>query len=453
MTDNSLRSECSIFPSKEDDRLAPVNIEAEEAILGSIIFDPSAMHTVADILSSDAFYVMAHQQIYKAALELYHKDQPTDLMAVSTWLEDRKLLKKVGGMSKLSQLLNRNVSAVNIDRYTKLVLEKYQRRQLIAAANDIAALGYDHAIELETVLNTSEEKIFNLTVNKQDKFQPLPISDCLASVINKMEQSSSPAYATGLDNLDDLIGGLIKQDLIIIAARASMGKTWLACYLANHIAHTQQKPVVFFSAEMSQEQLTKRFLSMHSGIDSHRLIHNQVYEDEYDSLANALTQLADLPIIIDDTPATQLTPSKVRSVLRRIRSQRGDIGLVVLDYIQKLGDRAAGNRAQTVGQFSGAFKDIAKEFDTPFVALAQINRGVESQTDKRPGMASIKDSGDLEQDGDLILLLYRDEYYNPNTTNSGIMEIIVGKNRNGFTGTCCVGFDPSFGKFVTGVNH
>ncbi len=226
-----------------------------------------------------------------------------------------------------------------------------------------------------------------------------------------------------------------------------MGKTWLACHLANHLATEQQKPVVFFSAEMSQEQLTKRFLSMHSGIDSHRLMHNQIYEDEYNSLVNGLTKLAELPIIIDDTPATQLTPSKVRSVLRRIQSETGELGLVVLDYIQKLGDRAAVNRAQTVGKFSGAFKDIAKEFDVPFVALAQINRGVESQADKRPGMASIKDSGDLEQDGDLILLLYRDEYYNPNTFDKGIMEIIVGKNRNGSTGTCKVKFDPSIGKF------
>ena len=304
--------------------IPPANIEAEEEILGGILLDPAAMNTVADILPTDAFYVVAHQQIYNAALELYHKDKPTDLMAVSTWLSDRKLLKKVGGTAKLAQLLNRTVSAVNIDRYTNLVLEKYQRRQLIATANDIATLGYDNATELETILNTSEEKIFNLTVNKQEKFQPLPISDCLASVFNKIEQGSSPAYPTGLDDLDALIGGLIKQDLIIIAARASMGKTWLACHLANHIATSVQKPVVFFSAEMSVEQLTKRFLSMHSGIDSHRLMHNQVYEEEYDSLVNGLTQLAELPIIIDDTPATQLTPSKVRSVLRRILSDRGE---------------------------------------------------------------------------------------------------------------------------------
>ena len=425
------------------------NIEAEEAILGSIFFDPSAIGIAAPILPIEAFYVAAHQQIYKAALFLHHQDKLTDLLGISTWLKDHKLLKGAGGTAKLAQLLNRTVSATNIDRYINLVLEKYQRRQLIAAALEIEDLAYDNATELEKVFNISEEKIFNLTTNKQDKFKPLPIGVALASVFEKIEKGSSPAYPTGLDDLDTLIGGLIKQDLIVIAARASMGKTWLACHLANHIATEQQKSVVFFSAEMSNEQLTKRFLSMHSGINSYRLMHNEIYEDEYDVLVSGLTKLAELPIIIDDTPATQLTPSKVRSVLRSIRSEKGELGLVVLDYIQKLGDRACRNRAQTVGKFSGAFKDIAKEFDVPFVALAQINRGVESQTNKRPLMSDIKDSGDIEQDMDLGLMLYRDEYYNPDSTESGIMEIIVGKNRNGSTGNCHIQFDPSIGRFVS----
>ena len=430
-----------------DNNLLPTNIEAEEAILGSILFDPSAIDIAASTLPIEAFYVAAHQQIYKAALELHNQNKQTDLIGVSTWLNDHKTLTKAGGTAKLSQLVNQTISATNVDRYITLVLDKYQRRQLIAAANEIEALGYDNATELEAVFNSSEEKIFNLTTNKQDKFKPLPISNCLASVFEKIEQGSSPAYHTGLANLDALIGGLIKQDLIIIAARASMGKTWLACHLANHIATEQQKPVVFFSAEMSNEQLTKRFLSMHSGIDSHRLMHNQIYEDEYDILVSGLTKLAELPIIIDDTPATQLTPSKVRSVLRRIRSDKGELGLVVLDYIQKLGDRAAGNRAQTVGKFSGAFKDIAKEFDVPFIALAQINRGVKSKANKRPLMSDIKDSGDIEQDMDLGLLLYRDDYYNSDADDTGVMEIIIGKNCNGSTVTCKVDFDSSVGNF------
>lgn len=354
------------------DNLIPSNIETEEAILGGILLDPSAIAQVADILTPEAFYLIAHQQIYRVALELYHQDKTTDLMAVSTWLSDHKLLKKVGGSSKLAQLLNRTVSAANIERCAELVLNKYKRRQLIAAANEIEKLGYDTATELETVFDSSEEKIFSITTNKQDSFQPETIADCLANVFLQLEQGVSPAFPTGLGELDSLIGGLSKKDLIVIAARASMGKTWLACNLTNHIAIEQSLPVVFFSAEMSKEQLSKRFLSMHSNIDSHRLAHNQIYEDEYDALVEAIVTVSKLPIIIDDTPASMLTPMKIRSTLRRIRSQKGEIGLVVLDYIQKLGDRAAGNRAQAVGKFSGAFKDIAKEFDVPFVALAQL---------------------------------------------------------------------------------
>ena len=428
------------------------NIEAEEAILGGILLDPTAISIVADILPVEAFFVPSHQLLYKTALELYQKDKSTDLMHVSTWLADHNLLEKVGGTTKLSQLLNRTVSTANIDRYALLVLNKYQRRRLVQVGHEIAELGYDTTTELETVFDTSEEKIFTLTTNQQDKFQPKPINECLANVFNKIEQGSSPAYPTGLTDLDSLIGGLIKQDLIVVSGRPSMGKSWVACYLANYIAQNENKPVVFFSAEMSEEQLTKRFLSMHTGIDSQRLMNNVIYEDEYDFLVEGLTNLAELPIIIDDTPASQLTPTKIRSVLRRISSEKGELGLVVLDYIQKLGDRAAMNRAQAIGKYSGACKDIAKMFNVPFIALAQINRGVENQSNKRPTIASVKDSGSLEEDADLLLMLYRDEYYNSDTDDRGVMEIIVGKNRNGGTGTCKVLFDPRIGKVSNLVN-
>ena len=423
------------------------NIEAEEAILGGILFDPKAISVVASVLPMEAFCIHAHQQIYQTALELYQKDKPTDLMEISTWLADHDLLEKVGGSAKLSQLLNRTVSAINIDRHALLVLDKYHRRQLVTVGHEIVDLGYDTTTELETVFDSCEEKIFDLANNKKDKFQPKLIQDCLASVFNKIEQGSSPAYPTGLQDLDYLIGGLIKQDLIVLAARPSMGKSWLGCYLADYIATSQQKPVVIFSAEMSEEQLTKRFLSMHTGIDSMRLMHNQIYEEEYDSLVKGLGNLAELPIIVDDTPAGELTSTRMRSVLRRIQSDKGELGLVVLDYIQKLGDRGAVNRAGIIGKYSGACKDIAKMFDVPFVALAQINRGVETQSNKRPSIASVKDSGSLEEDADLLLMLYRDEYYNSDSLDSGVMEIIVGKNRNGGTGTCKVLFNPSVGTF------
>jgi replicative DNA helicase len=429
------------------DKLPPLNIEVEENILGGLLLDSLAILRIIDILNPDAFYIESHQVIYQAILDLHAQQKPTDLLAVSNWLKDHKLLKKAGEESKLVQLLERTVSAVNIDHLAHLVQEKYQRRQLIAITQFISDLAYDTATPIDLVMEQAEEKIFNISTNKADRFKPETVESCLIEVFNQLGQDSPPLYSTGLRDLDGMIGGLVKQDLIVIAARASMGKTWLGCYLANYLATTQQQPVVFFSAEMSKSQLTKRFLAMHSGIDSQRLIRNEIYEHEYEALVAGLEKLKQLPLIIDDTPASIQNPSRMRSVLRRVQAERGSVGLVVMDYIQKLGDRAAGNRAQAVGKLSGAFKDIAKEFDVPFVALAQVNRGVESQSNKRPGMADIKDSGDIEQDMDVGLLLYREEYYDAQTEARGLMEINVAKNRNGATGTCQVMFDPIMGGF------
>lgn len=428
------------------DKIPPQNIEAESDILGGCLLDPNAIGRIADILMPEAFYVPGYQQIYKVILELHHQGKPTDLVTVTSRLSDHKLLTKVGGRNQLAQLIE-TVSAVNIDHLANLVLDKYQRRQLIRVGNEIVELGYDTTQEVQAVLEQSENKIFHLTANKQDKFQPQLISNSLREVFEELQQGYTPDFPTGLKDLDALIGGLNKQDLIVIAARASMGKTWLGCHFANHVAINQQLPVIFFSAEMSSSQLTKRFLAMHSGIDSSRLMSNQIYRDEIENLKQAVVALNQLPIIIDDTPASIQNPSRMCSVLRRVKSKRGSLGLVVMDYIQKLGDRAAGNRAQAVGKFSGAFKDIAKEFDVPFIALAQINRGVENQTNKRPTIADIKDSGDIEQDMDIGLLLYRDGYYNPDTQDLGVMEINVAKNRNGTTGICKVLFETTTGTF------
>ncbi len=426
---------------------APENIAAESAIIGGIILDTNALDRVIDILVPEAFYINAHSQIYKAALALNQVNKPIDIITITTWLNDHHQLERVGGTDYIAQLVDRTVSTVNIDLLAELVMEKYQRRRLLEVASEIDELGKDTTIELPTVFSEVESKVFNLTQNKKEKFQPQTIGECLPAAFKSLEQGLEPGLKTGLIDLDSLMGGLQRKDLIVVAGRASMGKTWVGCYLANQVAHYHQLPVVFFSAEMSKEQLVKRFLAMHSGIDSQRLIQNKVYKREWEALSSAVSVLSELPIIIDDSPAALQNPMRICSVLRRLKKEKGELGLVVLDYIQKLGDRAAGNRAQEIGKFSGAFKDIAKEFNVPFLALAQINRGVESQSNKRPTMADIKDSGDIEQDMDLGLLLYRDEYYNPDTSHKGQMEINVAKNRNGATGVCVVRFSPETGNF------
>jgi replicative DNA helicase len=423
----------------------PTNVEAEEAILGGILIDPSAISRIAESVQSEFFAISAHQTIYRAMLGLFSQGQSTDLMTVTTWLADRNQLDRVGGQLKLAQLVDRTVSAVNIDQYAALIEDKYKRRKLIEVGNNIAQLGYKLSLPLEEALSSSEEQI--LGINSSSNHDIWTVADCLTMVMTEFEAGNQPGYSTGLPDLDDLIGGLIRKDLIIVAARASMGKTWLGGHLALQTASKYQLPVVFFSAEMSKEALTKRFLASLSKINAQRLIWNNIYDNEWDDLSKAIGKLSELKIIIDDTPGTALTPASMRSVLRRVQCEYGKIGLVILDYIQLLGERNAGNRAQDVGAIAGHCKAIAKDFDVPFVALAQINRGVEARNDKRPMMSDLKDSGDIEQDADLAICLYRDDYYNPETDDKGKIELIVRKQRNGSLGTAKAFFNPETGTF------
>ena len=429
------------------DKVLPHNSEAEEAIIAGIILEPKAIEQVINILTPEAFYVTQHQILYEAALALYERGLPADLIQLSDWLRKHKKLNKAGDKAKITQLAERTKSPVNLDRYAAIVMDKYSRRQLIAKGQEITALGYDEASLLSDIYDQSEAKIYGLTADNNSKFQTLAVRDYLAEAFQEVNHQQVSSYATGLSDLDSLTGGLNKTDLIIVAARASMGKTWLACYLANYVVTNYQLPVVFFSAEMSGKHLAKRFLALHTSIDSSRLMKNLIYESEYETLVQGLTKLKKIPLEINDTPASTLTPSKIRSELRRVASKYdGQLGLVILDYVQKLGNREASNRAQVIGAISGQLKDIAKEFALPFVVLAQINRGTEIRTDKRPVLADIKDSGDLEQDADLVMLLYRDAYYNSNSS-SHVMEINVAKNRNGTTGICKVLFDKTVGEF------
>ena len=432
------------------DKVLPHNTEAEEAIIAGIILDPKAIERVINVLIVEAFYVTQHQILYEAVLALYEQGLPADSIQLENWLRKHKKLNKAGGKAKITQLLEQTVSAVNLEQYAVIVMDKFYRRQLIVKGQEITALGYDETSALSEIYDQSEAKIYGLTADNNSNFKTLAVRDYLAEAFREINHQQFSIYATGLSDLDSLTGGLNKTDLIIVAARASMGKTWLACYLANYVVTNYQLPVVFFSAEMSGKHLAKRFLALHTEIDSSRLIKNIIYESEYETLVEGITKLKEMPLEINDTPASSLTPSKIRSELRRITSKYdGKLGLVVLDYVQKLGNREASNRAQVIGAISGQLKDIAKEFSIPFVVLAQINRGTETRNDKRPVLADIKDSGDLEQDADLVMLLYRDDYYNSNSSESNVMEINVAKNRNGATGICKIKFDSTIGSFYS----
>ncbi|MEG4294559.1 replicative DNA helicase [Microcoleus sp. C2C3] len=426
--------------------MMPMNVEAEEAILGGILIDPDAISRIADLLQPEYFAIPSHQRIFSAAMTLLTQGYSSDLMTVTTWLTDHGQLEGVGGLSKLAQLVDRTVSAVNIDQYAVLIEEKYRRRKLIEAGFKIAESGNQTARDLEELIAEAETDI--LSINNRAHSQEISsVGDCLAEVWVSLETGTPPGYLTGLHDVDELIGGLTRKDLIVVAARASMGKTWFAIYLALQIAQKYKLPVLFFSAEMSREALTKRLLALVSGISSQRLMWNKIYDEEWPKLSEAAGNLAQLPIIIDDTPGTSLTPASMRSVLRRVEREHGSPGLVILDYLQLLGERNAGNRAQDIGAIAGHCKAIAKDFDVPFLALAQINRGVEARNDKRPLMSDLKDSGDIEQDADLALCLYRDDYYNADSPERDKIELIVRKQRNGSLGTAKCWFNPEKGTF------
>lgn len=423
----------------------PSNVEAEEAILGGILIDPGAIFRVADALQPEYFSVSAHQTVYSAISRIFDTGKPVDLMSVSSELERQGQLGAIGGNYKLAALVEHTVSATNIDRYAELIEEKYKRRKLIQTGLRITQAAQELTKPLEEILGNAESEI--LGINSDRTREIFTVGDCLTQVMMEFESGHRPGYASGLPDLDSLIGGLVKKDLIVVAGRASMGKTWFGGHLALQVASKYKLPVVFFSAEMSKEALTKRFLASLSGINAQRLMWSGPRKDEWDAVSVAMGNLSELNIIIDDTPGTSLTPASMRAVLRRVQGQYGKIGLVMLDYIQLLGERNAGNRAQDVGAIAGHCKAIAKDFDVPFVALAQINRGVEARNDKRPMMADLKDSGDIEQDADLAICLYREDYYNPETEDKGKIELIVRKQRNGALGTAKAFFNPETGVF------
>jgi replicative DNA helicase len=431
------------------DRLPPQNIEAEEAILGGILLDPEAVTRVAELLRPDAFYIGAHQEIYRAALVLHGQGRPTDLMSITSWLHDQGSLEKIGGQSRLAQLVDRTVSAVNIDQYAQLVMDKYMRRKLIQSGNEIVQLGYQTSTGLETVLDQSEQKIFAIT---QDRPRPglMATADILISTFSDIENRAEgivlPGIPCGFYDLDAMTQGFQRSDLIIAAGRPSMGKTSFVLNIARNIAASRERlPVAVFSLEMSKEQIVYRLLSMEAQVESGRLRSGRINQYEWGPLGQAISKLSQFPIFIDDTP--NITVNEMRSKARRLQAEHGELGLVLIDYLQLMEGSGSDNRVQELSKVTRSLKGLARELNVPIIALSQLSRGVESRTNKRPMMSDLRESGSIEQDADLILMLYRDEYYNPDTPDRGISEIIITKHRNGPVGTVKLLFEPNFTRF------
>jgi replicative DNA helicase len=431
-----------------NDRIPPQNIDAEEAILGGIFLDPEALGRIADLIRPEMFYLTAHQEIFRATLALQSKGMPTDLMSVSAWLRDRNLLEKVGGQNKLIQLIDRTVSAVNIDQYAVLVMDKHMRRKLIQIGGEISQLGYDASQDLPQILDQAEQKVFSIT---QDRPQAglTATADILTSTFTDIESRSLgmvlPGLSCGYYDLDAMTQGFQRSDLVIVAGRPSMGKTSFVMNIARNIAAFHKLPVAIYSLEMSKEQLVQRLLASEVRIESGRLRSGRVSQQEWEPLGHAISSLSQVPIFIDDTPNISVT--EIRSKARRLQAEQGGaLGLIVLDYLQLM-DGGSENRVQELSKITRSLKSLARELSVPVIALSQLSRGVEARTNKRPMMSDLRESGAIEQDADLIMMLYRDEYYNPDTPDRGIAEVILSKHRNGPTGTVKLLFESQFTQF------
>ena len=433
--------------AKTGAEVPPQAIEAEEAVLGGILLDPEAMSRVVDLLSPEAFYVGAHRELYKAVLSLYNQGQPTDFMLVAKWLHDNKLLDGIGGQNKIARLIESTVSAVNIDRYAALVMDKHQRRQLIAAGNNIVRLGHELATGLDVVLNNAEQEIFAITQDKNTT-QIEPPAKIMLRVYENAIAPKTQGLLSGIYDLDALTGGFKPKKLYVAAGRSGMGKTQFAVALAAQ-ALKKSEPVVFFSAEMDRDELMCRILAWESGLDSKKIEEGSLAsESEFTQLSESVNILSGCPLYLDDTPGSSLTPIRIRSGIRRAIAIYGQPKLVILDYLQLLGDESSKtNRVSELDKIANGCKAIAKEFNVPFVALAQINRSVESRNDKRPLISDLRESGAIEQSADVILMLYREDYYNIDTPEQGICEVIVNKHRGGATGMVKTLFDPKTSRF------
>ncbi len=387
------------FQGDGSNRLPPQNIEVEEAILGGILLDPEAISRIRDRLVLEAFYINAHKDIYQAALTLHAQNKPTDLLSLTNWLTDNDKLIRIGGRNKLATLVDRTVSAVNIDALAGLVMEKYLRRQLIKAGNEIVQLGYETETELPIVLDQAEQKVFGVTQEKPQSGL-VHISDTLINVFQEVEKRHEgialPGIPCGFYDLDAMTSGFQRSDLIIVAGRPSMGKTAFCLNLAHNIAAGYKLPVAVFSLEMSKEQLVQRLLASEAQIESGYLRSGRISQTQWESLSRAISNLSEMPIFIDDT--ANITVTQMRSQARRLQAQQNtELGLIVIDYLQLM-EGAGDNRVQELSKITRSLKGLARELSVPIIALSQLSRGVEARTSKRPMLSDLRESGCLTSD-------------------------------------------------------
>ncbi len=434
------------------EKLLPQNIEAESGVLGSIIIDPEAIMQVADFLTAEDFYRDAHRTIYETIVQLYEQREPADFITICDELERKNKLEDIGGASYITSLINQVPTSGNIEYYGRIVERTAILRRLIHAAGQIAATAYEEG-DADAALDTAEKLIFGIT-QRHARSDFSMLRDLLSDYMNKLDQlherrGSIVGVPTGFTDLDRLTGGLQKSDLIILAARPAVGKTSLCLSLAHNATVKYKQSVAIFSLEMSKEQLVQRLLSMDAGIDQQRLRTGWIEDDEWERIIDGMERLAEANIWIDDTAG--ISTMEMRSKARRLKAEHG-VDLIIVDYLQLMQSTAAGskrneNRVQEISEISRNLKGLARELDVPVMALAQLSRAVESRQSKVPQLSDLRESGSIEQDADIVMFIYRDDVYNPDTERKNIADIIVAKHRNGPVGEVSLYFQANQTRF------
>ncbi len=436
-------------------RVPPHSIEAESSVLGGLLLDNGAWDRVGDLLVDSDFYRHEHRLIYAAIGALINASKPADVITVSEYIQNQGKTAEMGGLGYLNSLAQYVPSASNIRRYAEIVRERSILRKLVSASDEIATNAFNpQGKAIDRILDEAEQKIFNIGEEGSRMKQGFQSMDTLVvELLDRVqEMADNPnditGVPTGFYDLDRMTSGLQSGDLVVLAARPSMGKTAFAINIAEHVALNEGLPVAVFSMEMGASQLAVRVVGSIGRIDQGRLRTGKLHDDEWPRLTEAIEKLRTVSLHIDETPG--LTPSELRANARRLSRQCGKLGLIVVDYLQLMsgsGGSGGDNRATELGAISRGLKMLAKELQCPVIALSQLNRSVEQRTDKRPMMSDLRESGAIEQDADIIMFIYRDDYYNKDSKDPGVAEIIIGKQRNGPTGTVRLTFLKNLTRF------
>ena len=432
-------------------KVPPHDIEAEQAVIGSMLTDQEAAIKSFEVLKQEDFYREDSRIIYSAMLNLYKRGEPIDLITLKSELESMGKFEQVGGFEYLAELPEKVPTTANVEKYIKIVEEKSTLRSLIKTANEIIDFSYDPSENVEDIMENAEKKIFNVMQDKNQK-GCVPIKDILVDSFTELEELYNrkqhvTGVPTGFIELDTKTAGLHGSELILIAARPAMGKSAFALNIAANAALKANTPVAIFSLEMSKEQMVNRILCSEAMVDSNKVRTGELEDEDWSKLAGTIGPLSETGIYIDDTAGINIT--EIRARCRKLKLEK-NIGLIVIDYLQLIqgSSRKNGSREQEIAEISRSLKILAKELNVPVIALSQLSRAVEQRPDHKPMMSDLRESGSIEQDADIVMFLYREDYYNPDTERKNIAEVIIGKNRSGSTGSVLLRWLGNYTKFV-----